>query len=364
MDDVRRVEALLFASGSYLSEEKIAQMTGVSLKNVKKAIKKLIEQYSKLDTSLKIFEEEGSYKMNLKENFSDIVQAVVSEAELPRPVMETLAMIAYKSPVLQSQITNARGSSAYDHIKILEEKNFISRERFERTFKIKVTDKFSDYFDVKDSKDIAELFKDIKKPDPEKLGPLDVYDSDENHEIFAKKISDRMKTVEVTPQDKENESEFLDKFDEKMGVLTERIDEAEKEIDELKPQSVNSEEGIEEVEQSREIPKDTKENLIINQIDSEPEEETAKNGEQLDDKTEQQSAEKHNTDDEEPEEEIVVEEKNIEDDELEVSKQEAEPQNTKEQPTNSDPNFLKKINDKIDNIVEESEKDSDEESEN
>lgn len=253
MSEWKKVEALLFASGRYLSEEQIIDMTGIPKKNLKKAINDLIKHYEEIDTSLKIFEEDGFWKMNPKENFSDIVQKVVSEAELDKPVMETLAVIAYKNPVLQSEVKDIRGSGIYDHIKLLEDKGYVTREKYGRTYKLKLAEKFFEYFDVEGEKDIRKLFKDIKKPDIEKLGNLEVYKSNDKDNEFTEQIIERMKKLEQSKIEEKQKDDFLNDFDEKLNKKKSSIDEAEKDLEEYRPK-------VEETEGESSSESDSEEN--------------------------------------------------------------------------------------------------------
>ncbi|MCF7866136.1 SMC-Scp complex subunit ScpB [Candidatus Woesearchaeota archaeon] len=235
MSDWKKIEALLFASGRYLSEDQIIAMTDIPKKNLKKALNELIKHYDEIDTSLKIFEEDGFWKMNPKEDFSSIVQKVVSEAELDRPVMETLAVIAYKNPVLQSEVKDIRGSGIYDHIKLLEDKGYVTREKYGRTYKLKLAEKFFEYFDVEGEKDIRALFKDIKKPDIDKIGNLEVYKADDKDNEFTEQIMERMKKLEQSKSEEKQNDDFLINFEKKLNKKKTSIDEAEKELDEYRP---------------------------------------------------------------------------------------------------------------------------------
>lgn len=248
MTEWKKVEALLFATGRYLTEEQICNMTDIPKNKIKAAIKDLEKHYSEIDTSLKIFFEEGMWKMNPKEDYSDIVKKVVSEAELPRPIMETLAVIAYKNPVLQSEVIDIRGSGAYEHISLLEDKGFVIKEKYGRTYKLKLAEKFFDYFDVEGEKDIRKLFKDIKKPEP-KVGNLEVYNSDEKDTEFSKKITERMKKIESSPTEEKEKDIFLNGFEEKLSKAKNRIDETEKELSSLN----RSEDTATEIEKTADV---------------------------------------------------------------------------------------------------------------
>jgi len=77
-----------------------------------------------------------------------LVSNLISETELDKSTMETLAVIAWKYPILQSDVIKIRHNKAYDHMRQLKELGFVSKERCGRTFKIHLTEKFFNYFDL------------------------------------------------------------------------------------------------------------------------------------------------------------------------------------------------------------------------
>src|SRR3989344_2098320 len=64
------------------------------------------------------------------------------------PTIKTLAIIAYKAPVLQAEIIKIRGNKAYEHIKQLKDQALIISEPKGRSNLIKLTPQFYDYFDT------------------------------------------------------------------------------------------------------------------------------------------------------------------------------------------------------------------------
>ncbi len=249
MKDWQKVEAVLFASGKYLTEDQISDLTGVVKKSLKKALSDLEKHYSSIDSSLKVFSESGAWKLNVKDEFSDIVKKIVSEAEMPRPVMETLAIIAYKNPVLQSEVIDTRGSGAYEHIGLLEDKGFVVKEKHGRTFKLKVTDKFYEYFDVDGDSKLSELFKGVKKP--ETLGTLEVYTEQktEERDDFSDRLIERMKKLDSKPEETKNNQDFLKDIDSKIESAKSRIDLEENELKEFrsKEDDAPEEENVEKI---------------------------------------------------------------------------------------------------------------------
>ena len=71
--------------------------------------------------------------------------------ELKPPVLKTLTVIALKEPIRQSLLKDLRGSNAYEHVQELLEKGLISRHKDKngRSYNIKTTQKFAEYFKLK-----------------------------------------------------------------------------------------------------------------------------------------------------------------------------------------------------------------------
>ncbi len=144
-----KVEALLFSLGKKVKLQELSELTGIKdLSILKEAIAQLKKEYEKKDTALKLIEEPDGYKLYVKEEHLPLLQKVVTQAELSKTLMETLAVIAWKYPCLQAEVIKIRTNKAYDHLKELEEMGFISREPFGRTRKIKLTEHFFEYFDL------------------------------------------------------------------------------------------------------------------------------------------------------------------------------------------------------------------------
>lgn len=164
MEDVKnKVEAVLFAMARFLTLEEISNLTSIaSLEQIKEIISNLIQDYNSKNSALEIIEQGNQYKLTIKKEYIHLTSKLLKETELDRPTQETLALIAYKQPVLQSLIIKMRGNTAYDHISKLHEFEFIESEKSGRTRLIKTTNKFYEYFDVLD-KELKEKFSQIEK---------------------------------------------------------------------------------------------------------------------------------------------------------------------------------------------------------
>ncbi len=161
-DLTNKIEALLFSAARTISIEEIEEIIGIRDKNsIKKAINELQERHK--NGSLIIIEEKEGYRFTIKEKYMDIVSKVVEDTELNKAVMETLAVIAWKSPVLQSEIIKIRSNKAYDHISELKDNDFITKEKFGRSYKLRLAPKFYEYFDIRNKEDIKEKFNEVEK---------------------------------------------------------------------------------------------------------------------------------------------------------------------------------------------------------
>lgn len=116
---------------------------------VKENLEGLKKEYE--DQGMKIEEDEGDWQMVLEEEMVPEVRKVV-KPEFSKAVLKTLATIAVNEPVKQSKIVKIRGNKSYNHINELEGRKFIKSEPFKRTRKLRLTEKFSDYFQMEKNK--------------------------------------------------------------------------------------------------------------------------------------------------------------------------------------------------------------------
>ena len=144
-----QVEAVLFAVGKEISVEKISSLTNAEIKEVEAELKLLQKEHAEMDHSLQLIKrDDGMWKLTVRDEFVPLVSSIVESTEIEGALMQTLAVIAWKYPVVQSEIIKLRGSSAYEHMRELVEQGFIIKERFGRTYRVRLTKKFFQYFDL------------------------------------------------------------------------------------------------------------------------------------------------------------------------------------------------------------------------
>ena len=158
-----KIEAVLFSAGKKVNLDYVAKLVRATKEEVLKSLKELKSEYESKNSSLSVIDEGEFWKLNVRENYSPIVRKIVPEAELTKTMIETLAVIAWKAPVLQSEVIRIRTNKAYDHISEIEKVGMISRVKHGRTMIIKLTQRFYDYFDVHNEEEIKNKFKGLRE---------------------------------------------------------------------------------------------------------------------------------------------------------------------------------------------------------
>ncbi len=152
-----KIEAALFVTARAMQVEEITELLGVAQDDVEQALLDLMFDYSSREGALEIDDEDG-YIIQVRQEHLDIVEKLCP-VDLTPAVLKTLTVIALKEPIRQSALKDLR-SNAYEHVPILVEKGLISKtkDRNGRSFNLKTTPKFGEYFKLKgDAKSLAKL---------------------------------------------------------------------------------------------------------------------------------------------------------------------------------------------------------------
>ncbi len=165
----RKIEAIVFSAGREVDIEELKKLTQFTEAAIKDAIKELTKSYIENNNAFMIVEikkgDSLAWKMTVREKYLPVVRKITPYMEFPKAIMETLAVVAWKQPVLQSDVINIRTNKAYEHIAELEKLGFLTKEKHGRSYLLKLSQKFYDYFDLRDDVDVRKLFKSIKDED-------------------------------------------------------------------------------------------------------------------------------------------------------------------------------------------------------
>jgi len=151
-ENTRLVEAILFVSGRFLSMQDLISLSNLNSLVVKEAIEKLKERYSKDDSALEIVERDNLWKMDVKQEYHNIINKIATgSVEFSKAEQETLAIIAYKQPIKQSVIIKIRGNKAYDHVHKFLKLGLLKAKKEGHTNILTLSEEFYDYFNVSSS---------------------------------------------------------------------------------------------------------------------------------------------------------------------------------------------------------------------
>ena len=148
---ITRIEAVLYLKGRPISKKDLSDITRADTTAVNKAVNELKKKYSSTTSAMEITEINNTYSLELKSSLNDFVEDLLP-SELKTSELRTLATIAIKKKILQSDLIILRGSGAYDHIKELLKKNFIVKRKQKdgRSFWLSLSEKFFQTFAVTD----------------------------------------------------------------------------------------------------------------------------------------------------------------------------------------------------------------------
>lgn len=155
-----KIEAVLFTTAKALKIKEIAEILGKETNETEEALLELIMDYASRDGALEIDDEDG-YILQVKTEHMDIVEKLCP-VELKPAVLKTLTVIALKEPIRQSYLKELRGSNAYEHVQELVDKGLIAKNRDKngRSFNLKTTQKFNEYFKIKgDAKALVKILE-------------------------------------------------------------------------------------------------------------------------------------------------------------------------------------------------------------
>ena len=149
IDITTRVEAVLYLKGRPISKKSLSEITNTDINSIIKAINELKKKYSNSKSAIELNEVNNSYCLELKSTLNEFVEDLLP-SELRTSELRTLATIAIKKKILQSDLIVLRGSGAYDHIKELINKKFIIKRKQKdgRSYWLTLSEKFFQTFAV------------------------------------------------------------------------------------------------------------------------------------------------------------------------------------------------------------------------
>ncbi len=177
------LEAILFVSGEPLSVDRmLGVVEGVAREELMSALRALQTDYAAEGRGLQLVEVAGGFQIATRPDCAPWIKRLERAKEgarLSRSAMETLAIVAYKQPVVRAEIEQIRGVDSAGVLKTLLERRLVRivgrKDAPGRPIMYGTTRQFLQAFGLKDLSDLPALrdIKELKEAEPFTLPNLD-----------------------------------------------------------------------------------------------------------------------------------------------------------------------------------------------
>jgi segregation and condensation protein B len=158
------VEAMLYAAEKPLSAREIHSIIpDTNIPDIKSALKVLQYEYEAMGRSFTLKEVANGYQFRSRSEYGSYIMKMLqrSPKRLSKASMETLAIIAYKQPILRQEVERLRGVDVGGILRALLEKDLIrimGRKNLPgKPLIYGTTKKFLEVFDLKDIESLPKL---------------------------------------------------------------------------------------------------------------------------------------------------------------------------------------------------------------
>ena len=172
--NLQALEALLFSTHHPLTAGRLAELLDVdSTKAIRRAIKDLNQEYDETRRSFRVEQVAGGYQLLTLPEYGDVLKKLHQreiDAKLTKAALETLAIIAYKQPILRADIESIRGVQCGETIRSLMEKHLVKiagrAEEPGRPILYGTTKRFLEVFGLNSIKDLPQGEGNMLPPQP------------------------------------------------------------------------------------------------------------------------------------------------------------------------------------------------------
>ena len=152
-----RIEAILFLTREPISTRKLANLAKLADgTEARTLLKQLSRRYDQRASALQVIEGAGGVQFFTRPALADWIRRMHGEAEeirLSPPALETLAVVAYRQPVVRAEIEAIRGVQCGEILRVLMERDLLrivgKAEELGRPFLYGTTKKFLQVFGLR-----------------------------------------------------------------------------------------------------------------------------------------------------------------------------------------------------------------------
>jgi segregation and condensation protein B len=162
MDNLKNiVESLLFVADEPLTIERLKQIiTGAETKALRETLEELMVDYETRKGGFYLSPVAGGYQIRTRPEYTEWIKRLLQPKpqRLSKAALETLAIVAYKQPVIRADIEQLRGVDCGGVLRVLLERKFIRvlgrKEIPGRPLIYATTKRFLEVFGLKNLKDL------------------------------------------------------------------------------------------------------------------------------------------------------------------------------------------------------------------
>ena len=159
---MRRLEAVLFLSRQPLPSRKLSQLAKLEDgTQARTMVKQLNQHYDEIGRAFHVKQVAGGFQLRTRPQFSDWISRldhVPRAKRLSNPALETLTVVAYRQPVIKTDIEAIRGVSCGEMLRQLLEKGLVKiagrSEKLGRPFLYATSKEFLTQFGFNSLKDL------------------------------------------------------------------------------------------------------------------------------------------------------------------------------------------------------------------
>ena len=162
MDDIKNIiESLLFVAEEPLTIDRLKKIiTDAQSQELRGALEELATDYETRQGGFYLNHVAGGYQIRTRPEYKEWIKRMLQPKplRLSKAALETLAIIAYKQPVIRSDVEHIRGVDCGGVLRVLLERKFIRvlgrKEIPGRPLIYATTKRFLEVFDLKNLKDL------------------------------------------------------------------------------------------------------------------------------------------------------------------------------------------------------------------
>jgi segregation and condensation protein B len=327
-----RLEAVLFVAREPMSTRKLAQLAGLSDgTEARTCVGRLNQTYEASQSAFRVESVAGGFQLLTRPRYSPWLRRLHQsrvETRLSSPAAETLAIIAYRQPVLRAEIEAIRGVKCGEIVRQLMERDLVrvagKSEELGRPFLYATTRRFLQVFGLRDLDELPRADKlratAARSIEQESGSPADVNEQskevsphEEESEVKASVkvgLAEQMewdeiegRTLRAAKKPSDDDEDDLEDEDEELEDDEEEEDEDEEEddedLEEEEWEEVDDEDDEEEEEDEEEDDEDWDEEWDDEDEEDEDEEEDEEDDEEWEDDDEEDEDEEEEEEEDE-----------------------------------------------------------------